>query len=119
MLILRMKSKNGYSDFRRKEFFRSVSATKLFTIKSYVEAGYTTSDLVRTFRLTDQEAKFFYLEFRPGPPELKSILGGKREPYCEGEFPLSLPKYKIKDLKGDELEILKRLENGQNEGDLH
>ncbi len=39
--------------------------------------------------------------------------------FNENIDPIELPKYTIDDLQGAELEILKHMENGQNEGDLH
>jgi hypothetical protein len=115
-----MKNRYKYSHSSRKKFFRSVPATKIFTIKAYVKAGYSRYGLEQTFGLTEEQSKFFYLEFEPVKKvDYECILGSKKEPYYEGEHPIELPMYTIDDLQGEELEILKHMENGQNEGDLH
>lgn len=114
-----MKNRYKYSSQARKKFFRSVAATKILTIKAYVKAGYSKYGLEKTFDLTPEQAKFFYLEFEPEKIDYPSILGSRQEPYYEGEYPSEFPKYTTDDLEGEELEILKNMENGQNERSLH
>jgi hypothetical protein len=115
-----MKDKHSYTKEEREKYFSSVSSKRLLTIKRYIKVGYNLTDLMSTYNLSKDQAIFFYLMFEPTKKkEAHSLLGNKKEPYYDGEFPSELPEYTVDDLEGEELEILKGLENGQNEGDLY
>jgi len=99
--------------------YLSLRNKPLRNIKLFVKSGAKYWEIMESFNLPEDIAKIAYVTFANKYPGDRAILGHKDIPYYEGDFPPDIPKYSIDDLKGDELEILKKLQNGENEGDLY
>ena len=99
--------------------YKKLPITKIYKIRMYVRAGNTIADIVRIFDISEQYASVLFLEFTITEKRHISVLGRKDIPYYEGDPPTEFPTYSVKDLKGPELLILKKIRNGKNEGDLH
>jgi hypothetical protein len=78
----------------------------LAAIRKFIKSGISYSEFIEVYQYPEEVARPVY-------------FGHKREPYYEGEYPSEMPDYKVEDLSGEELLILKSLENGKNEGDLY
>ena len=93
----------------RTKILASFPSSQLVMIRACVSIGYDIEDLIRRFNLTRKQATIFYLEYKPKDidPNSRARLGKKSEPYYKEEIP-KIPKYRLKDLKGEEAEIAKK-----------
>lgn len=91
----------------RKEAYRQVCASTILLIKTYIKAGYGSSDIFKNFNVTQKEAEIFYIDFSYNPSVGMVDLGHKNVPYYTEEV-IDKPSYSIDDLTGDEYEIAKQ-----------
>lgn len=93
----------------RTKILASLPSSQLVMIRACVSIGYTIETLMERFKLTQKQATILYLEYKPDDTDPNSYvrLGRKDEPYYDKEIP-KIPKYRLKDLKGEEAEIAKK-----------
>jgi len=91
----------------------------LVPIRTFIKSGITYNEFIEVYPLPEEVAKVLYVMYSHNESDRPVYFGHKNEPYHEGEYPSEMPDYKIEDLSGEELLILKSLENGKNEGDLY
>lgn len=99
--------------------YSKLSTAKIYKIRACVRAGHTIADIVSAFKISQQHASVLFLEFTITEKRRISVLGHKDQSYHEGDPPMELPTYSVKDLEGQELLILKWFEDGTYEGDLY
>ena len=91
----------------------------LAPIRKFIKSGIRYDEFIEVYRLPEEVAKVLYVMYSHNEFDRPVYFGHKNEPYYEGEYPSEMPDYKIEDLSGEELLILKSLENGKNERDLY
>lgn len=97
-----------YSKYRLDNLIVLVGLTKIKTIISYIDAGYSDiKDIADRYNITQKHAWMIYsLHNRPDPVS-KEIIGSKLTSYYDVEDPVIGP-YIITDLKDAEKEIAEK-----------
>lgn len=91
----------------------------LAAIRKFIKSGISYNEFIEIYQYPEEVARVLYAMYSHNESDRPVHFGHKREPYYEGEYPSEMPDYKVEDLSGEELLILKSLENGKNEGDLY
>lgn len=113
------KKNSAYSKFIVKRALSKIPYNEVEELCFLVRTGSTIVDISKRFNICYKYAAALFLNYSIDEKKYQKVIGSKTEAYYPTEDSYEIPKYDAKSLKGVELRMYKRLQDGENERNLY
>lgn len=114
-----MGNNKKYSKFIAKRALSKIPYSEVENLCFLIRSGSTIVDISKKFNISYKYASTLFLKYSIQEKKYQKVIGSKTEPYYQREDDYQLPQYTAKSLKGVELRMYKRLEDGKDERTLY